>query len=121
MYLLADQYRYWFTQEEIKKQNIRNKAFEADCIEEQLIMKYYRVPDDGETGVLLSPAEILEKINGGIKKPLSTSVVGSMMKKLRFEKVYIKGNRKYRVIELQYDDIQRIRKEEAIDTDDRPL
>ena len=121
MYLLADQYRYWFTQEEIKKQNIRNKAFEADCIEEQLIMKYYRVPDDGETGVLLSPAEILEKINGGIKKPLSTSVVGSMMKKLRFEKVYIKGNRKYRVIELQYDDIQRIRKEEAIDTDDRPF
>ena len=49
-------------------QNEHNKRFETECIEEQLIMKYYAQPTSSGTGVYVTSSEILEKINGGIKK-----------------------------------------------------
>jgi predicted P-loop ATPase len=119
MYLLADKFRYWFTQEEIKRQNSRNKAFEADCLEEQLIMKYYRIPTLAETGVLVTAGDILEKINKGIKKPLSSTAVGTIMRKIGFSWKIVHGYRKYRVIDLKDSDIQELMKNEAIETDDR--
>jgi hypothetical protein len=69
-------YQYWFTQDEIKVKNEHNKRFETECIEKQLIMKYYAQPTSSDTGVYLTSSEILEKINGGIKKPLSTVKMG---------------------------------------------
>jgi hypothetical protein len=51
-------------------QNEHNKRLKTECIEEQLIMKYYTHPTSSATGVYLTSSEILEKINGGIKKPL---------------------------------------------------
>ena len=60
-------------------QNEHNKRFETECIEEQLIMKYYAQPTSSDTGVYVTSSEILEKIIGGIKKPLSTVKTGSYL------------------------------------------
>lgn len=110
-------YRYWFTQDEIKEQNEHNKRFETECIEEQLIMKYYAMPTSSDTGVYLTSSEILEKINGGIKKPLSNQRIGRVMKKLDFPLKRIRGVNKYLVKELQYADIQEIKSREVLAED----
>ena len=107
-------YQYWFTQDEIKVQNEHNKRFETECIEEQLIMKYYAQPTSSDTGVYLTSSEILEKINGGIKKPLSTVKIGRIMNKMGYDVKILDGFRKYRVKELQYADIQEIKSREVL-------
>ena len=106
-------YQYWFTQEEIKEQNEHNKRFETECIEEQLIMKYYAQPTSSDTGVYLTSTEILEKINGGIKKPLSTVKIGRSMKKMGYNLKILNGCKKYHVRELQYTEIQQIKSREV--------
>lgn len=110
-------YQYWFTQDEIKVQNEHNKRFETECIEEQLIMKYYAQPTSSDTGVYLTSAEILEKINGGIKKPLSTVKIGRIMNKLGYSIRKSNGFNKYHVCELQYVDIQQNRQKELAELD----
>lgn len=82
-------------------QNEHNKRFETECIEEQLIMKYYTHPTSSATGVYLTSSEILEKINGGIKKPLSNVKLGEVEKKLDFPLRIIHGVTKHHVKELQ--------------------
>ena len=67
----------------------------------QLIMKYYAQPTSSGTGVYLTSSEILEKINGGIKKPLSNVKLGEVEKKLDFPLRIIHGVTKHHVKELQ--------------------
>ena len=77
-------------------------------------MEYYAQPTSSDTGVYLTSAEILEKINGGIKKPLSNQRIGKVMKKLDFPLKRIRGVNKYYVKELQYADIQEIKSREVL-------
>ena len=84
-------------------------------------MKYYTQPTSSDTGVYLTSAEILEKINGGIKKPLSTVKIGRVMNKLGYSTKRLNGFRKYHVCELQYIDIQENRKNEIAELDSRPF
>ena len=84
-------------------------------------MKYYAQPTSSYTGVYLTSSEILEKINGGIKKPLSTVKIGRIMKKLGYSTKRLKGFNKYHVCELQYIDIQQNRKNEIAELDSRPF
>jgi hypothetical protein len=71
------------------------------------------------SGIKLTAGDILEKTNKGIKKPLPTAAVGTLMRKLGFSWKMILGYRKYRVIGLKDTDIQELMKNEAIETDDR--
>ena len=77
-------------------------------------MKYYTHPTSSATGVYLTSSEILEKINGGIKKPLSTVKIGRIMNKMGYDVKILGGFRKYRVKELQYTDIQEIKSREVL-------
>ena len=77
-------------------------------------MKYYTHPTSSATGVYLTSAEILEKINGGIKKPLSTVKIGRIMNKMGYDVKILDGFRKYPVKELQYADIQEIKSREVL-------
>ena len=77
-------------------------------------MKYYAQPTSSDTGVYLTSSEILEKINGGIKKPLSTVKIGRIMNKMGYDVKILDGFRKYRVKELQYADIQEIKSREVL-------
>ena len=84
-------------------------------------MKYYAQPTSSDTGVYLTSAEILEKINGGIKKPLSTVKKGRIMKKMGYSVKRLRGFNKYHVCELQYIDIQQNRKNELVELDSHPF
>ena len=77
-------------------------------------MKYYAQPTSSKTGVYLTSSEILEKINGGIKKPLQNVKLGEIEKKLDFPLRIIHGVTKYYVKELQYAEIQQIKSREVL-------
>ena len=77
-------------------------------------MKYYAQPTSSGTGVYVTSSEILEKINGGIKKPLSTVKIGRIMNKIGYDVKILDGFRKYHVKELQFADIQEIKSQEVI-------
>ena len=77
-------------------------------------MKYYAQPTSSGTGVYLTSAEILEKINWGVKKSLSNVKLGEIEKKLDFPLRIIYGVTKYHVKELQYADIQEIRSQKVL-------
>lgn len=54
--------RYWFTTEEEAVITHNNREFMQISIEEQQFFQYFRIPEAGETGKMLSAAEILGRI-----------------------------------------------------------
>jgi len=98
---------YWFDQNEIRRLRHHSSHFEAPCLEEELILNFYRKPKPGEQGVFVATAEILSKINAGLKHKLNPNKIGSIMKSLGMEKVRSKnGGRGYRVYEYTFDEIK---------------
>lgn len=108
--LYVGKFRYWFERQEIERQNMRNQKFEVTNLEEELIQRYYAVPKEGQTGVYVSTSEILLKINSGLRQNLSTMKIGRAMKKLGFESKKTKTGMKYKVLEQQFDDMERIKR-----------
>ena len=106
-------FRYWFTQKEIAALNQRT--------EEQLIMRYYDFPNSSDEGVWLTSTAILEKINGGIKKPLSVNRVGQVMKKMGFESIRTKHGKSYHVLERKIIDIDEYQKTRPLEDTDQPF
>lgn len=78
-------FRYWFTQEEVRQQNLQNKEFEAPRLEEELVDLYFRKPLEGETGELVSVARALQIISGNVAQKLSAVNVGRAFKSLGFK------------------------------------
>lgn len=100
-------FRYWFSQDEIVGLNRHNAYFEAPNLEEELIATYFRKPFGDETGVFVTTARILERINAYIRQPLMPTKIGAIMKKLGFEAIKYKGKRGYIAVELSNEEIQR--------------
>ncbi len=104
-------FRYWFDQDEIRMLNMQNKEFEVPNPEEELLLTYYRPTFKGCQGAaFLKVSEILERINAGIKQPLSATKLGMMLSKLGFTKSRYNNERGYLVIERSMDEIQACRK-----------
>ena len=59
----------------------------------------------------------LEKISGGIKKPLPTVKIERILNKLGYNTRILNGHKKYHVRGLQYADIQEIKSREALTED----
>lgn len=57
--LYKSDFRYWFTDEEIEKQNRHNRAFEAPRLEQELVDLYFRKPTEAETGEIMPIAREL--------------------------------------------------------------
>ena len=104
-------YRYWFNQAEIQALNERNREFQVPSPEEELLLTYYRPTFEGCQGsIFLKVSEILERINAGVKQPLSATRLGILLCKLGFKKVRYNNERGYLVIERTSDEIQSARK-----------
>ena len=100
-------FNFWFELDEIQQLNERNRQFEVPNLEEELIATYYRKPATLEKALFINTAQILERINGMIKHPLSAIKVGLVMKRLGFDSVRNKsGARGYWVIERSIDEIR---------------
>lgn len=110
-------FRYWFSLEEIQGLNRHNAHFEAPNLEEELIAIYYRRPLEGETGVFVTTARILERINAYMRIPLSTVKISIVMKKLGFDTIRRNNLRGYIVVEMSSEDIQRAMKSGALGLD----
>ena len=120
-FLYGSSFRYWFTREEIIHLNERNKQFETPSIEEQLISKYYALSDTDYSGTWVNAATILEKINGGIKKPLSNVKIGRVMKKMGFESIKTRIGMSYHVVPLKRIDIETVEKQMPVEETDKPF
>ena len=103
-------FRYWFNQQEIRVLNERNREFEVPNLEEELVLTYFRPPFPGSKPIFMKVANILERINGCIRQPLSPNRLGIMMRKLGFQPHRINGQRGFLVIERMPDEIQASRK-----------
>ena len=104
-------FRYWFNQAEIQALNERNREFQVPSPEEELLLTYYRPTFEGCQGsIFLKVSEILERINAGVKQPLSATRLGILLCKLGFKKVRYNNERGYLVIERTSDEIQSARK-----------
>ena len=104
---------YWFEQQEINALNIRNVEFEVPNLEEELVLTYFRQPFEGCKASFMKVAEVLERINAGIRHPLSPTKLGIIMTQLGFPAVKRNGRRGYLVIERSTDEIQSSRRLEG--------
>ena len=104
---------YWFEQQEINTLNLRNVEFEVPNLEEELVLTYFRQPFEGCKASFMKVAEVLERINTGIRHPLSPTKLGIIMTQLGFPAVKRNGRRGYLVIERSTDEIQSSRRLEG--------
>ena len=93
--------------EEVKTLNQHNRQFEVPCLEQELILTHYRRPMEGETCIFVTNAQILARINVGLRQGLSTVKIGMVMSQAGFQQVRVAGKRGYRVVELTGDEIYR--------------
>ena len=103
-------FRYWFDQQEIQLLNLLNREFESTRPEEELLLTYFRPPFVGCHAIFMKVSEILERINIGIRQPLSPNRLGIMLKRLGFTKCKYNGERGYLVVERSIEEIQASRK-----------
>ncbi|MCD7848737.1 MAG: hypothetical protein LUH63_02745 [Parabacteroides sp.] len=107
-------FTYWFSREEIQELNRHNEHFEVPNLEGEQILRYFRKPAEGENGVLVTTAYILERISGILRQPMSAVKVGIIMKKSGFKKAKHNNLTGYIVVENNWEDMDGDRKSGAL-------
>ena len=105
---------HWFSQEEIRVLNTHNSRFEVPNLEEDLIRTHFRKPFEGETGIFVTAADILEQISSCLRYPLSPNKIGRIMAGLEFESIRYRGKRGYVTVKKTGEDIDRERRSGAL-------
>jgi len=97
LYLIENDFNYWFDMEEIDTLEEHNEAFRAQDSEEQLLPILFDIPAEGK-GEFMTTAQISERLvsYGNIKKPMSVSQLGMLLGKAGYRAV-TRGNRNARV------------------------
>lgn len=108
--LLESGFSYWFTKDDIAQLNEHNSHFEAPCLEEELIMQHFCIPEASQTIEWVSTANILEIINGMLRQPLTAAKIGIAMKRLGFKSMHTKTGARYQVHVRSFDEQQAIRR-----------
>ena len=86
-------YRYWFTDEEIERQNRHNSKFETPRLEQELVDLYFRKPSEGETGEFVSVARAMQIIGCNITQKLSSQKISKAFSDLGFNRLRTKHSR----------------------------
>lgn len=120
-HLWKEGFMYWFEQEDIERINHHNRQFEVPHLEEELIQTYYIKGDKRTDCSFLTIANILERINVGIKQQLSPVKVGMALKKLGFNSKRIKGRRVYLVVEQSMEKVKASQKILGRDVQEPPV
>ena len=100
--LLAGE-RYWFTSDEEQDIQQNNKMFYKHSPEEDVFFRCFRLPEEGEEGVLLSPTEIfcrLQKRFPAAFRGSNASRMGKVLTALGVERIRTKYGTSYRVIQM---------------------
>ena len=88
LYLIENDFNYWFDMEEIDTLEEHNEAFRAQDSEEQLLPILFDIPAEGK-GEFMTTAQISERLvsYGNIKKPMSVSQLGMLLGKAGYKAV----------------------------------
>ena len=86
-------YRYWFTDEEIERQNRHNSKFETPRLEQELVDLYFRKPSEGENGEFVSVARAMQIIGCNITQKLSSQKISKAFSDLGFNRLRTKHSR----------------------------
>ena len=78
---------YWFDGEEKNRIDRHNIRFELPDLEAELILHYFRKPQEYEQGIFITASEIYQRISYGIKTPLALNRITGLMKQLGFKYV----------------------------------
>ncbi len=93
--------RYWFTTEEEKEIMKNNISFQRSGMEEDVFYDCFRMPETGETGELLSAAEIFKRLknqNPSAMREVNTNTFGKMLTAAGIERKRTKKGNRYHVI-----------------------
>lgn len=111
-------YRYWFTDEEIERQNRHNSKFETPRLEQELVDLYFRKPSEGETGEFVSVARAMQIIGCNITQKLSSQKIGKAFSDLDFKKSRTKHSRGFIAIIRTAEEIRNYQISLGIDASD---
>ena len=97
LYLIDNDFNYWFDLEEIDTLELHNEVFRAQDSEEQLLPILFDIPAE-DKGEFMTTAQISERIvsYGNIKKPMPVSQLGMLLGKAGYRAV-TRGSRNARV------------------------
>ena len=101
MYLLNSGERHHFTTEEVKDIELRNRAYRHIPPVEELCMRYFRQPREGEEPQLLTAADIYEHLrqrNPRLMRGVNEQNFGALLREWGFERREHKHRRVYRVV-----------------------
>ena len=111
-------YRYWFTDEEIERQNRHNSKFETPRLEQELVDLYFRKPSEGETGEFVSVARAMQIIGCNITQKLSSQKIGKAFGDLGFNRLRTKHSRGFVAIIRTAEEIRNYQISLGIDASD---
>jgi predicted P-loop ATPase len=98
---LNDGARYWFTGEEESQIMQNNAAFQKRGMEEDVFLNCYRLPEPGDTPILLSGAHILghlKKQNPAAMRGVNPVCFGKTLITLGAERIHTERGNLYRVV-----------------------
>ena len=121
MHLWQSGFAYWFDTEEIRALARHVSRFEAPNLEEEQILKHFRIPQPGEAYEVYSVADVLGVINLELKTQLSATKVGMLLNKLGFKKVRKDNRRGYMVYRYSLEEISHNRKGSIKDGEEQVL
>ena len=113
--LWMSHFRYWFDAAEVERLRKRNRRFEVPNQELELIDLCYQLPKEGDDGILVSTADIMDRIKvyGHMGKDPSSVRIGQAMKELGFLSVHTRLGMKYYVLERNVTDMELKRQREG--------
>ena len=107
--LVRQGFRWWSDTADIRRMNRRNERFEMKSVEEELITTWYRPPREGEPYRLLTSADVLQRLSGMVRVPLSKNNIGRVLRKLGYKVHRVRGMSKYHMIELTSQEVNVVR------------
>ena len=114
-------FRYWFTQEEIQRQNLHNQEFEAPRLEQELVDLYFRKPTEVENGEFVSVARAMQIISSNLSQKLSAVNVGKAFRELGFSPMRTSRCRGFIAIIRTAEDIKRYQVTQALAAKKPPI
>lgn len=120
--LFRASYKFWFDGIEIETLHLNNETFRIQSPEEELFLTYFRLPEPGDTEVLLlSSSQILQQLS--YKAPIyitrpTANNLSMILRKHGFEQVREQNRRLFRVVKIDEEEVERRRREQRPPKDD---
>lgn len=108
-HLYHDGFKWEMNREDIQLLNENTSQFESVSIEEELVLKYFKVPEMGENDELFTTSDIVTHIDNVCHTKLYVNKVGQILSKHNIQRVTFRRNgvfqKGYRLVKLESSNI----------------